>query len=218
MPLKFQRFLCIHFIDFSEYFVFQPLSFEVIKGRLPGVDGYLGDYVGINSSRMLRQGADGKSEMCVARAIRNRHDSELFPSIVAVQCMDGGKFHQAIMDGDMSDKDFQAEWKKSNDRVMDFGNTGKCLCCQPPYDFYLLPSEINVLCCSCLSVAVSVHLISRDGKWMLWGTEKEMTNIDFKSQAFFEKFIMPDFKSYKEYAVAAIYNMGMIGGFAHHDY
>lgn len=46
---------------------------------------------------------------------------------------------------------------------------------------------------------------------MLWPSEDVTEGMDSKSQAFLEKFNMPDFKHYKEYAVSCIFSEGMLG-------
>lgn len=108
------------------YFLCQPLPFELIKGKSPSVGGgYIGEYVGINCRRLVRKLPDGTKEVTVTRTKRNCHASEEFPTLVGVQCMDGGKYHDGIAEGTISEEEYLAAWKASSNRAMDFGTTGK---------------------------------------------------------------------------------------------
>lgn len=165
--------------------------------------------MGINCSRVSRK-VGANTEITVTKTKRNPHQSETFPTLVGVQCMDGGKYHDEIAEGNMSEEEYLAAWKASSNRAMDFGTTGELW-----YAWNYPPvQEIHIASLFFLSipiVAVSVHLVSIDGKHMLWATEGEMDGMDSKSQAFLEKFIMPDFERYKEYAVSCIFSEGMLG-------
>lgn len=56
--------------------------------------------------------------------IRDSHESELFPVLTGVLCMDGGEFMVKYDEGFMAMSDYQSEWKKSEDRWRDFGTVG----------------------------------------------------------------------------------------------
>lgn len=61
-------------------------------------------------------------------------------------------------------------------------------------------------------MAVSVHLISLDGKWMLWPIDPEET---YGSKEWFETYIRGNFRDYKEYRVGAIFCQGQLGKLCH---
>lgn len=56
--------------------------------------------------------------------IRETHETEKIPILVAVLCMDGGKFFKSVEEGRFPKSAYSEQWKESLDRWSDFGTIG----------------------------------------------------------------------------------------------
>jgi hypothetical protein len=92
-------------------FGLQPLPLEELRGMELGPTGFKGLYPGI----AMRSSGPVQ---------REAHPSETFPILIAIQCMDGGRYLSKFDDGELPKTDYPKLWQASANRWMDFETTG----------------------------------------------------------------------------------------------
>lgn len=184
---------------------------EYLKGMNPcPTTGYKGDYPVLGKVPFRVTDEEGKTRTRYKFYQRTLHETEKFISLVGVQCMDGGKYAEEIRAGEMDNDALKEKWEECQNRHVDFGTTGKN---NIPYffDFIVHSCHYYQVSFCCLQVAVSIHLISTDGKWMLWGKDEEGNPaVDWKTEDYLKNFLTADYTRYLEFPVACIFAKGDI--------